>query len=200
MNRIVTLGACAALSLAAFGGTAQALEGSYYVSVGGGANWVDDISAAGSTLELDMGYSVHAAVGFQSVDDPDVGRFRVDVEVFYSDTDNDTITTGGVATSVGGGLENFGVMANGYFDFLPDSVIRPYIGVGAGIVETDLSISVAGFTASGDSTEFAYRAAAGASYDITDEIALDVGYRYMNVNTNVDIDSHNAVVSLRYGF
>lgn len=199
-TNLLKLGACAALSLATLTGAAQAEEGNFYVSIGGGLAWVDEIEAAGSTLDFDSGYSVHAAIGYQTADEPDVGRIRADVEIFYSDSDNDTFTTGGISTNVGGGLEQTGILANVYLDFLPDSVIRPYIGAGAGVVESDLSVSVGGFTASGDSTEFAYRLAAGASYEITDTIALDLGYRYLTVNTNTETDTHSVLASLRYGF
>ena len=200
MKKLVSLGACAALSGVAFAGAAHAEEGHFYVSVGGGAIWVDDIEAGGSTLDFDDGYTVNAAFGYQTADSPDGGRIRADIELFYSDSDNDSFATGGVSTNVGGGLEQTGIMANVYLDFLPGSVIRPYIGAGFGVVDAELSIAVPGFTASADSTELAYRLATGASYEITDNIAIDLGYRYLTVDTNTEVDSHSVVTSLRYGF
>tara|TARA_R110002073_G_scaffold64450_2_gene161414 strand:- start:5082 stop:5699 length:618 start_codon:yes stop_codon:yes gene_type:complete len=197
---LVSIGACAALALSGFVGAAQADEGGFYVSVGGGLIWNDDVEAAGSTLDFDSGYSINAAIGYQTADDPDGGRIRGEIDVFYTDADNDTFTTGGVSTNVGGGLEQTGIMASGYLDFLPGSVVRPYVGAGFGIVDTKLSVSVPGFSASADGTELAYRLAAGASYQITDRVAFDLGYRYLVVNTDSEIDSQSVVASLRYGF
>lgn len=197
------LGAIAAVASVGMSATAFAddgkVPGGVYVSIGGGFVWVDDVTAAGSTLEFDDGYSLSAAIGYDTGDMNELGKVRADLEIFYSDTDNDVFKTGGTTTNVTGGVENLGAFVNGYVDFMPGSAVRPYIGVGVGIVETDLSVSVGGFTASGSSTELAYRLAAGASYQVTDTIAVDLGYRYLAVNTNTEMDSHHLGASLRFG-
>jgi OmpA-OmpF porin, OOP family len=194
-----------ATAVASFAMTSAAFaeDGHFYVSVGGGLAWVDDVETTVATLDFDTGYSVNAAVGYQSADAGEGwegARVRADVEVFYSDSDTDKLTAGGVSANVTGGLENTGVLANAYIDFFPGSVVRPYVGAGVGFVDTDLTVTGGGTTAAGSSTEFAYRLATGASYDITDTIAIDLGYRYLAVNTNSETDTHHVVTSLRFGF
>lgn len=90
-------------------------------------------------------------------------------------------------------FESYGFMANGYVDLGTVVGFTPYVGVGAGITKVkwgdtsstnrcvDLggSCGVTATTHPGqDSWRFTYALMAGVSYDLTQSLKLDVGYRY----------------------
>ncbi|MEQ9518584.1 MAG: outer membrane beta-barrel protein [Parvibaculum sp.] len=204
MKNLTTFGACAALSLAALTGAAQAEEGKaragWYVALGAGANFIDDVDVTGGSFEMDTGYTILGAIGYDTGDITSYGKFRVETEVAYTENDNDSVTVLGTKTNVGGTLEQTTVMLNGYVDFVPGGTLRPYLGLGLGFVDGEHSISVLGFSGSGSGTEFAYRGAAGVTYHLTENWGLDLGYRYTAWESNGDVDNHSIVTSIRYGF
>lgn len=101
--------------------------------------------------------------------------------------------TGTSADAVGGtadyraDMRATGLMANGYVDLATLAGFTPYIGAGVGATYVDwhdVSMSdVAGtFGRDGeDSWRFTYALMAGASYDLTDRLKLDVSYRYSDI-------------------
>ena len=91
-----------------------------------------------------------------------------------------------------------GLMANGYVDLATLAGFTPYLGAGIGATHIDWntvhesSACVAGGGAcSGatggtsyvgrDSWRFTYAVMAGVSYDITDRLKFDIGYRYSHI-------------------
>ena len=98
--------------------------------------------------------------------------------------------------NVGGGTDlGFGTaLVNGYFDFPLGGQITPYLGVGAGYGWTYLQPG-------SDRSGFAYSLMAGASFDLTQQIALDVGYRYRQVLiSGSDVADHSALAGVRFSF
>lgn len=112
-------------------------------------------------------------------------------------------------------------LANVYYDVGNFYGITPYVGAGMGFAHNTIYDSVvpsSGFTTVGNSnTDFAWALMAGASYDIDRDLALDVGYRYINfggvtssnystAGTNTtpveidNMDAHEIRVGLRYSF
>lgn len=91
------------------------------------------------------------------------------------------------------------LMANLYWDFHNDSAFTPYIGAGIGMafiqtkgsvfVNSTLAGAPAGNFSTGTNlgsktnTNFAWQVGAGCSYDITETVALDLGYRFMGLGT-----------------
>lgn len=109
-----------------------------------------------------------------------------------------------VGTSCGGKLDAdyraLGFMANGYVDIATLAGFTPYVGAGIGVTQlrwNDVSLdsdcvpgaaacSGAGSTrvALNGKTDwrFTYALMAGVSYDVTDRLKLDVGYRFSKIS------------------
>lgn len=95
-------------------------------------------------------------------------------------------------------------------------MFRPYIGGGAGLgrLDVDFSTTTGAFTIDDSGWGFAYQVGAGVAFDLTSNMAIDIGYRYRAIN-NVEIElnvtgtgsemktdysSHNILAGLRWGF
>lgn len=191
----------AAFAAAALLGTtaAQADDAGWYASLGGGVNWVDEISGNGASIDFDAGYSIVGAVGYAYADG-ETGRFRAEGEISWTSNELDTISAGGVSVNVGGELDQFGFMVQGLYDFLPDSGIRPYLGVGIGVVDGEVSATLGGVTLKSDGTNFAYRGLAGVGIALGDSATLDVGYRFTGVTSDENINNNAAIAQVRFGF
>lgn len=94
-------------------------------------------------------------------------------------------------------------MLNGYYDFHNSSKFTPYVGVGFGMakIEYDYTDNYDVYNAGtgaylgsdrdsyyASKTKFAYNISAGASYDINDHLALDLGLRYIDYGSFSDSD------------
>ena len=113
-------------------------------------------------------------------------------------------------------------MLNGYYDFHNSSKFTPYVGVGFGMakVEYDYTDNYDIYNAGtgaylgsdrdtyhASKTKFAYNISAGASYDINDHLALDLGLRYIDYGSFSDADgdkyktkSKEVSFGVRYSF
>ncbi|MBG53787.1 MAG: hypothetical protein CML99_15395 [Rhodobiaceae bacterium] len=198
------LAASALVASAALAGIAQAEEGKapagWYVSGGVGVNFLDDVDVTGGSFEYDSGYTIAGALGYDTGDITSYGKFRVEAEIAYTENDNDSVTVGAAKLNVGGQLEQTTVLLNAYIDFVPGGTLRPYLGLGLGFVDGKQSINVAGLSASADGTEFAYRGAAGLTYHMDQNWALDFGYRYTGWESGGDAHNHSLLTSIRYSF
>ncbi|MDH3741983.1 MAG: outer membrane beta-barrel protein [Hyphomicrobiales bacterium] len=92
-------------------------------------------------------------------------------------------------------LDTYSVMANGYWDIPAGGGFTPYLGAGVGYGWADAS--AAGFTASTDGVAVA--GMAGASFNMTQSIALDLGYKYRRIILNgQDIGDHMVRAGVRF--
>ncbi len=97
-----------------------------------------------------------------------------------------------------GGSHAWSFLVSGFFDFGTFARITPYVGAGAGIAYTDYGVKTeTECTSAGTRTcsfpgtlyndererefKFAYQLSAGASYDLTDRLKLDLGYRLFGI-------------------
>lgn len=91
-----------------------------------------------------------------------------------------------------GGIKTSLFLANGYFDLGTWYGLTPYVGAGigaavyqvAGVKDTGLYPvydGSFGFAQNHTGTNFAWALMAGASYSLTDNLKLDIGYRYANM-------------------
>jgi opacity protein-like surface antigen len=165
---------------------------------------------AGSTyaieLEFNPSFFVNFAPGY------DFGNFRLESEFAYQanniDKINTTLNAPGVdpvSTSeypVGGDVTNLSLLFNGYYDFLEGSAVQPYITAGIGVARVVTQIEGEHET---DSI-FAYKVGVGLSYNMSENVALDFGYRYFATS---DLDtfgsefsnsSHSILLGARYNF
>ena len=99
------------------------------------------------------------------------------------------------------GYKAYGLMANAYFDLGTFAGFTPYVGGGLGMTQvrwddvsrtnrcvdggTTCAAAIAGSTSQPGYSEwrFTYALMAGLSYDITENLKLDVGYRYQNIDS-----------------
>lgn len=93
--------------------------------------------------------------------------------------------------SLAGDARSWELMANAYADLGTFAGFTPYVGGGVGAVNLSYDLSAAGCVGpaaaadcafdGADSWRFAYNLGAGVAYTINRSLALDVGYRYLNV-------------------
>jgi len=161
-----------ALPLAAQAQDINAMQG-VYVRAGGGANWF--IGNNSYNVSTYTGWGVEGAVGYDFVGP------RLEVAVNYGQT---PISVNVPGTAINNKIGALNAMANIYYDFMPRSVITPYIGGGIGVGFVDSNSSLG-------STVFAFAGMVGVAYNISDQLRFVVEDRYMG--------STNATVNLPFG-
>lgn len=108
------------------------------------------------------------------------------------------------------------LFANLYYDFRNSTAFTPYVGAGLGMAfnYANYTFSSPGYHGNFDehSTNFAWNVGAGVAYDITDSLAVDLGYRYVNLGYYYEVDlpdgaklknqpcNHEFMLGLRYTF
>lgn len=81
------------------------------------------------------------------------------------------------------------VLGNAYLDIPTGTFITPYVGGGVGS------------TFAGGDNGFTYDFTGGAAFEITDNMAIDIGYRYINIAADHDgITGHQGLAGVRFGF
>jgi OmpA-OmpF porin, OOP family len=191
------LGGVAAFALC---GQAQAGEmKGWYVSLEGGANWVNDLKyqATGTStfphthiasVNFDTGWAILASVGYGIND-----RWRVELEGGYrynkgknlftiSPTSSSSSST--FTTPVNDKLREFSLMANVMYDYPLTSKMSLTLGAGVGAdhakYETRRPPSVLVF-GEDESWNFAYQGIVGLNYDIGSRSQLFLRYRYLGI-------------------
>ncbi len=145
-------------------------------------------------LRADVGWSFLEWSGGADDDDITFGggvgyryneNWRADVRVDFSGE-----------YDIGGGTDlGFGTaLVNGYFDLPISSHIAPYLGAGVGYGWTYRSPGP-------DDDGFAYALMAGVGFEMTQQITLDVGYRYRQVLIpGADVKDHSLLAGVRFEF
>jgi len=222
MKTKTALLASSAVAALAFAAPANAAS-NFYVSVFGGANWLQDdrfvgtavVTGATTTTETftfdskpDTGWIVGGAVGMSL--NQFMQGLRVEAEVAYRQQDVGgpwaaTTTTGVGGTTITGALDyeqsSLSVMANVWYDF-DVAGVSPYIGGGIGWAETELDgtfidiTNTAVLPLSFDDNGFAWQLGAGVNFDIAPNMKLGVGYRYFE-GPEVDVTSPIAGIVTR---
>jgi opacity protein-like surface antigen len=251
MRSYLLSGACAASMLLALAPIAQAADieelvpepqgFGWYISVFGGWSMPRDeefsVETTGATpdslvadIELDDGFMVGAALGAQI---NEWLRGEVEVSGHFHDAEGEAVffERGLVPATVTYGIDGeedaLFVLANLWVDFPIGGVIRPYVGGGVGFGHLDVDVS---FDSAGGSEipivddsdwGFAWQVGGGVAFDVSENIAIDVGYRYKRIeNADLEADdelevwlasdvandvekdyrSHNILLGLRFGF
>jgi len=84
---------------------------------------------------------------------------------------------------VSGNFSALSFMANALYDFTPDGSFSPFLGVGVGAVKGRLeAFSFPVVDVANDDTAFAYQALAGFSAPVSDQLTLDLTYRYIETS------------------
>ncbi|MCL2335595.1 MAG: OmpA family protein [Endomicrobia bacterium] len=93
-------------------------------------------------------------------------------------------------------------MLNMYFDFPTKFILKPYLSAGAGFADMKYDDGVG----SAQNTIFAYGLGAGVSYPVTDNVNVDLGYRFLKAGgmdvggANLQNYAHDVYLGLRYTF
>ena len=119
-------------------------------------------------------------------------------------------------------LRTQSLMLNAYYDFKNTSKFTPYVSAGAGVTRVknkqtlNSEFSEEGSLGSDTNNSFTWSAGAGVSYKVTENVALDLAYRYVdageiefnhnaplenvNLKTTADLVSHDYSLGIRYNF
>jgi OOP family OmpA-OmpF porin len=214
--RSVLLGTAFAVACGgALGGTAQAAQiNGWYVSLEGGANWIEDwdhsFFATPSTASFDTGWAVLASVGYGW------NGWRLEFESGYRENDLETYTLGpAVFTGLDGDLWEATFMANVLYDIQLTNNFSLSLGVGAGGDFADGEVTLGALTFEDDDWNFAYQGIAGLNWAVGQQTSLFVNYHYLRVvdaefdfrpplnaflNNADDIVKHTVSLGLRYAF
>ena len=202
MQKKILTFASALLLSTVIAGTASARDG-WYAAVRGGVtnsnmNSVDESSTttAKADIDFDNVWMMSGAVGYR------YSYFRAELEYSYREDHDETSATGLSGTEFG--AKN--LMLNGYFDFLPNYVISPYVSAGIGWAQLSLdTFSKAGgatTTNSVDSDNFTWSIGAGMTVRVNKCLNIDAGYRYLDMGDieNANVNAHEVYFGLRYTF
>jgi len=148
---------------------AQAPSPGVYIGAEGGVNWLLNFTAntnipAFPTVSVtpQTGWAAGGVIGYDFVGP------RVELEGVYR---QNQLNIGVPGTAINNQVGQLGIMANLLYDFMPGSVITPYIGAGAGVGFVDSNASLG-------STVFAYQGIIGLGWNVDTNFRVNVDGRY----------------------
>lgn len=151
--------------------------------------------AMGLYLRADGGASL---LSWDGGDDDTAWAFGVGLGYRYNDNMRADVTVDWSGKyDVGGAskMSNTVVLGNLYYDFANSSAITPYVGAGLGYGW------VRNTPANGNESGLAFGLAAGASVDLTQNVALDVGYRFRDTMIKgANPLEHQVMAGVRFSF
>jgi opacity protein-like surface antigen len=178
--------------------TPPAEEPFYYVSLFGGASFSQDIDTTQNydtradydySLELKSGYILGGAIGTRLGD-----GLRAEAELSYARWNADHTEAQGdnhYDFDARGHVSATYLLGNVWYDVHNDTSFTPYLGggVGAAWVEADTIFNHDdSFGYSEGEMAFAFQLGGGVKFDVTDNIAFDLGYRFKGI-LDVDFDA-----------
>ena len=108
------------------------------------------------------------------------------------------------------------LLANVYYDFHNSTAFTPYVGAGVGLAFNYLGVDVhdnarnLGYSCDDRSTNFAWQVGAGVAYSFNENMAIDAGYRYLDLgytetksygqSIGIRPYNHEVMLGLRIGF
>ena len=146
----------------------NAQEG-FYIGAGGGAAW---FIGSNPNTQTWTGWAAGGKAGYDFVGP------RLELEASYGEIPTSVSIPG---TAINGKVGQLTVMANLLYDFMPTSVITPYIGAGAGIAFIDSNSPLG-------STQFAYQGMVGVAYNVSEQLRFMVEGRYFGT-TNPSVNT-----------
>jgi opacity protein-like surface antigen len=149
-----------------------------YVSIAGGALWLDDASSHGVDLDFDTGFSILGALGYAFGN-----GLAVEIESGYQEVNDAEVEVFGLNFDVDGEFRQVPILANVVYTIPVSDRLGIYIGAGAGIIWSDAEIdSIEGFDLDFDAEDewnFAAQAKAGLSFQVSDNASVNIGYRFL---------------------
>ena len=148
---------------------AQAPSPGVYIGAEGGVNWLLNFTASTNNPALptvsvtpNTGWAAGGVIGYDFVGP------RVELEGVYR---QNQLNVGVPGTAINNQVGQLGIMANLLYDFMPGSVITPYIGAGAGVGFVDSNQSLG-------STVFAYQGIIGLGWNVDTNFRVNIDGRY----------------------
>jgi outer membrane protein OmpA-like peptidoglycan-associated protein len=175
------------------------VRGDFGGAFGNNVTFRDNNSAAANTTIGNNSISAHG--GNSVIFGAGIGYrvnpwFRGDFTLDYMPSLNVNRTTAGSSNSntVSANLNSLVGMANGYLDFnsfLPNffGSVEPYIDGGIGFANNNLGTvtnstgGTAGTLSGSSQTNFAWGAGAGVNFPLTQQLSLDVAYKYLDLGS-----------------
>jgi opacity protein-like surface antigen len=144
---------------------AQTPSPGVYIGAEGGVNWLLNTTVNGFGITPQTGWAAGGVIGYDFVGP------RVELEGVYRQNQINAsfgqFGPGFYSNNVG----QLGILANLLYDFMPASVITPYIGAGAGVGFVDGSSSLS-------STVFAYQGIIGLGWNVDTNFRVNLDGRY----------------------
>jgi OmpA-OmpF porin, OOP family len=154
----------------------------FYIGAEGGLNWLMNFTAAPNNPAFPPTVSVTPGTGWMAggVIGYDFVGPRVELEGIYRWNPTNVGLPG---TAINNQVGQLGIMANLLYDFMPASVITPYIGAGAGLGLVDGNGSLS-------STAFAYQGIVGLAWNADTNFRVTLDGRYYGTS-NPQINGAN---------
>lgn len=185
-----------------------------YISVFAGASFPNDINTTRTAIDYsqhsDTSYVFGGAIGMDWN-----SMIRTEIELSHSQWNGNNFYVGGAPTPTGNAnTSSTYLLGNVWLDWKNDSVFTPYVGGGLGVAFVNFNQTTAGGVGyTGSDTVLAYQLGAGVNFAVSDQMSLDVGYRYKATSNfgiqagdlggdypNGHLGSHNVQVGLTYKF
>jgi len=180
----------------------------YFKGFGGVSDLQSDtlsFGGAASSVDYDTGVIFGGAFGYDYAGSP----WRSEIEYAYRSSDATPVPSIGT----GGDFASTSLMINGFYSFGGSGALRPYAGLGIGVV-TEIDFDIDAGPAAGeynDSGGFAAQLMVGADYAVSDRVSLFGELRYFSAGSQTldgpggstfeaDYDSLDALVGLTVRF
>lgn len=191
------------------GSPVQAEKGPFYFGVQGGVTYVQDLDEdLPNKVLVDPGLAVSAVAGYtlKNIDRADI---RLEGELAYRYNETDEFQK----SDLDGDITSVALMFNAAVDFVNKTAFTPYVLGGVGVANVSFNdFEQGGVTLlDDDDTVLAYQVGAGCSFNLTEKLDLDLGYRYFSTakpevrdeageKGKINYQNHALMLGLRYSF
>ncbi len=128
-------------------------------------------------------------------------EIRYEAEFFFDDgLKAQKVSSSSVGLTIK--VKTLGALLNGYYDFPNRTKFTPYASAGLGWLQNKISETRRGsakFNGMGSASQnsFAWQLGAGLSYAVTKNVAIDLGYRYIDrVKRNFKVSNSNGSIAI----
>jgi len=155
----------------------------WYIGAGGGVTWHNNENFNGTDVNLhrkyDIGGEGFASIGYMY----DCWRLEIEGAYRYNGIDKATEIVGaGRSSGENGHNRDITIMGNVFYDLYFNNCFGIFIGGGIGIDFNEIDTKGGDLinTEKKKNTVFAWQIMPGFFYDFTDQVTLDIGYRFFS--------------------